>query len=460
MTSIEYGGIVFTVIKTLAYKRQPIWDGPNYLYTRHKFHVRGVLNPLATSYDWGGGPALLGITPPVAPVNAPITDGWIRQQLAKERQQLIVRNGDTIVLQSPRPGFPVDCSFGPFPSTYDVVYCGGIKTYLIEFAVETDIDESYLYGDTKLGPSPPRTMLSHLWSITDGMTLDYFTTRTIRGHAIFNAEQLVTLGANADDFRYYLFHATPNGMRRDQIEVNITEDGTTCEYTIVDREVYAPLTTNRFISRIEATHRVSLDRTDPVLAEIQKIFGAALTAGGAVGARPGHDVASGVRAAAMATYQNMPKLTHHIHVKVFGNNNASRDTLRAVAVRIMVRRLSDSPIGSLAFMKKSGMHVSLLDDIMGSYSELDAVWQAGPILTVDVGGSGVAWPMMWGSDSVPPYTTTNQVVSGIGPPNDERSRGTFISSMIVQALRNDFQTTPSPALSTPRPNTPYTNRTP
>ena len=86
--------------------------GADYLYTKFSFDIDAVYNPgKATSYEFGDGgmPCAARGSLPVA------TDAAIRHQLMQPRQQLIYAVNDTILLESPYPGFSTDAFIGPMP---------------------------------------------------------------------------------------------------------------------------------------------------------------------------------------------------------------------------------------------------------------------------------------------------------------------------------------------------------
>jgi hypothetical protein len=70
VSMIQYNGIALEIVKTLSYRREPVYSGFCYLYTRHTVKVQAVFAPGATSYDFSNGQRTLqaGVNPPGIPV--------------------------------------------------------------------------------------------------------------------------------------------------------------------------------------------------------------------------------------------------------------------------------------------------------------------------------------------------------------------------------------------------------
>jgi hypothetical protein len=92
---------------------------------------------------------------------------------------------------------------------------------------------------------------------------NFYTTRTIRGHAVFRTDLLLDRGEVPDDFRQRLFHSVPPNFKRDKVSVEITEDGTRCNYTVVDRQETVNIDPALGITRVEASMAVEL--LDPAI---------------------------------------------------------------------------------------------------------------------------------------------------------------------------------------------------
>jgi hypothetical protein len=450
------GAIELDNCQLLGHRKQIITEHANYKFTRYTIHVRAVLNPLLNSYTLNGQ---VGSAVAVQSFGQPaaVTEFAIRNALAQPRKVLIWSTGTAAAipgalvlggfpstgvqnLVSPRRGCSTDANNGPFPLFPPIVrQTVGTKSFHVEFAVQTDINESYLYTAT------PPTILSHEWKMetNTGLGMDSYSTRVIKGRAVFDTSVLNLAGQAPDDFRAWLFHPVPAMFRRDQINVVASEDGTAVEYTIVDNEqsfavLVFPGTQNP--TRIESTHRIrygrrSLDPLDIAMRVGTKARGAIATPWGAAEAA----FAFGLEAA--------PRMMHVVTGKVWGNTFASRSLLYNRAQAIVADRLA----GFMGLIGAGGVALNQTNEVsadnMGTYVEAWASFETGPALTLAAvaGANAVGWPTLPAADPMVGVTAFGATQVPPLPAGDNKSRGDFVGRMVANTIKDVATHYTSPA---------------
>ncbi len=210
--------LTLDAVQQLGYEQIPIWDGPTYLYTTFRFHWRGTYNP-ANGFAWGLIPQQIlpsgnftGTFPGLIPGSLPpTTNVAIRHFLMQPRGRLTYTIGglvqpagdSTVVVIGGLPDiicpttikgadendaevdYQTDCKNGPVPLSCNVVEIKGTKTFLVDWAVECYINEAYIFRTS----TTLSALLSQRWTIEEDLDEDFFSTRTITGHAIFRADQ-------------------------------------------------------------------------------------------------------------------------------------------------------------------------------------------------------------------------------------------------------------------------------
>jgi hypothetical protein len=202
------------------------------------------------------------------------------------RRQLLYVTENTIVIASPEILFvpnagggpattivPCDANNGPFPIHCNVTAVKGAKTYFVDFAVETYIQECIFYKT----PGLLTTIASHRWSMHDEIDEDLFTTRTVRGHAIFKSDLLNVVQRDPDAYRAFLFHPVSDNFRREHVTVEVNEDNNRIDYSFTDREIsmqLSQITINQKVTRIEAFYTKGMARLGPydAFGSIPNIF--------------------------------------------------------------------------------------------------------------------------------------------------------------------------------------------
>ena len=426
-------GVLLTRLEVLSYEREPQWLGPDYLFTTYRLRVRGIFNPEVNAYDLVGGafspyqapegslgptavastglgftrdqpllstyratnPNVTLVADGTLPTNvgpgqsrqtfAVHTDRAIRDWMMQPRRQLIFSIGVTPSLVSPSINSDgtvanvngrttTDAWNGPVPLSCDVVAVSGTKTFLVDYAIETYVNESQIFV------TKPSVLLAHRWSATEDIDQDFYQTRTIKGVARFRTDRLAYLGNLPDDFRQLLFHpmpgggfdaaidgyAMPVGWKRTLINVDAAEDGSTLSYALVDKQVYLNVVPE-CVSRIEAFMTVGANPFTPEgSAEgLAKIVG--------VGGSSSNEEEKKFPGLALAMTL-LPQTEFSVTFRVWGypfntsgDGRSVREVLRAVALLGCAIRLST--INAVA--KFSGAtRVEHTEDLGGTFVEM------------------------------------------------------------------------------------------
>ena len=290
MSHLVYGQTHLNVIKTNKYERRAVFDdSQNYLYTRHVLSVRATFNP-ATQTDFldgrvrrvpSGGtvpsPALdvpvLGnegplrstlILPHTVPPNragnmsGATAAEAVKHALMQPRLLLVYSVGGQEVLVSPQPGMVCDATNGPVPIAADVVEVQSHQTFVVDFTIQTDINECPKFNET------PPVILSNTWSEQQDIDGDFFATNTVTGKAIFDAAILRTPGLtntvlqSPDFFRNWFAPPIRPGYKREQIQVSVEPNGYVVNYMVVDREMAMPFHDPlNLVTNIKGLHTIS-----------------------------------------------------------------------------------------------------------------------------------------------------------------------------------------------------------
>lgn len=393
---LQYGEVFLVRCQLLEASRDIVTDtATNYLYTTHRYRVRGVLNPSINSYLVPGVANGVFLTDPTQSLGAygTVTEQGIRHYMMQPRRRLRIRTPADVQGRQGVPGMPVppagqpaapfnwvdspgtnvdgtqatlDCNNGPRPVACDVVYVSGTKTFVVDFAFETYINEAFRYTAT------PPVMLSHVWKVEEDIDQDYYSTRTIEGYARFRGDRLAFLGAMPDDFRGWLFHPRPNGFKRVAINVRCAEDGNSLVYRLVDKQLALSIAPQG-VTRIELVHTVTDNGWNyeaGVKAAIPAALAAAAGFGGAGWGMEAAQAAGSAAAGAMAQQQGniIPKKVTIVTARVWGRQDVQRKSLENVGVNAVLQKLLFSVNFGARWL--AGMHLGITHDCSGTYVEV------------------------------------------------------------------------------------------
>jgi len=369
---IPSDSIVLAQGDLLGHHRKPVTDrANNYLFTEHIIRFRGIYNPLVTSY--------IQLNQFAAPsgragVSGAITDAAVRHKIEQARKQVQLFIGGQAVVVSPSVGETTDAQWGPFVTANDVHYFG-TKTVLCDVTVRCCINECYRFQAT------PPVILGHEYSMAHDIDQDFYTTRTIHGHAIFNAARLQALGARADDFRAFLFHPLVPGFHRQAVHAQVDETGGQLIYQITDRELTHSIgkwAADRGVTRIECTHSSSVGKPD-LYEQASGLIDAAWDAVGSIGkkgiVKRAATLSSNLKRFVFGFKKGIEALGYFLHharhviplntqtvtVQVWGNRLTNRGALREVAKKVINDRLV------FKRMELGRTNVEWFDDVTGKY---------------------------------------------------------------------------------------------
>jgi hypothetical protein len=507
LNTIQYGQVVLSQVKVQRYTQEAVYNSLDYLYTRHRLTVRATFNP-ATQHDgyagevvnWAGGArqadlAVPGDRPPplgalqtrfITPAGTPprpdrpgaYTVTAVRHQLLQPRYQLRWVMDGVPVLTSPLPGILTDSTNGPMPVSCDVVEERGSKTFLVDWTVQTDINECPRFVEH------PVVVLSHSWDMEDDVDQDYYTVRRVSGKTVLDAQ--VVRGrrrvdeeepAYADYLRQYFFHPIPEGWKRQGIKVKLLGDGVTVLWSYEDREM--PFTyvasanadgTSKWpgVTRIEALH----------VAEAGSLSGTALLKGaGSVGKGAGGGLDTLIKLVESAggfmkmglgfgwgairggmdvegkwypspshidwlspIRQAFSTSNHTFIVRVWGNKDSDRTILEEVAREVIYQRRArlDELISGLI---PTGTKIT--HDVAGSFVEgIDTY--VGPPMFSDRGEFNRPRPLpakfpgnksVFSGENTPGVLEWENLDGKIWPmPSEDHGRGTSIEALVGQWL--------------------------
>jgi hypothetical protein len=481
MATLNYGAVGIGFVQTILYDKRAIYDGPQYLYTRHTVHIRGIYNPAVTSYTWP--PQFGQDTKNQAPSfglghNPAVTEVSIRDYLMQPRRQLIytvgsydatnnpvrVRDGaaneDLTILRSPlpinpalptqnlplnAPGLASDATDGPKPLFARVKQIAGTKTFIVEYGIQTDLNEAYLYYSANVP-----LILSNTWEVEDDLDEDFYTSRTIRGRAVFDQSSLQRLDSFADDYRHLLFFPVPDNCKRTNVRTRLSKDGTILDYSYTDEEQALNIIVDLNVTRIEGVISISQSREGLIQAAVDSspIIFATAQAGGAAGARfgswfgpwgraIGFGLGTAAGGAAGAFVGTAPKLVPQsalsLLVRVWGSRDATVQQLTQAAGLVMLAKI---PAARRSLLTGLEMHFD--HDFMGTFVQLHVIWRQGPV-------DGIANLLRFEGDAfqaLNAFGVLSNDVLGVAtgggegplPPFSNGTRGTVQEAMVPQSL--------------------------
>lgn len=456
----------------------------NYAGTESVVRVRGVLNPVATSFlpPPFPSPSLPGLTGSLYSPGLTVTPTRrqrlapgstfeaIRNVLEQPRRQLWLEAGGHVILYSPSPGLNMDADNGPKCIGFEIVQWLGSKSAVVDLSYQTTQYDAHLYTTT------PSVLIETEQEASEHIDQDGYSTVTIRGRALFDASRLdqinrlAAAGRVPDDFRRYLFIPPSDGMKRVSLDVHAPSDGRSLEWTIVDREMAHTILAIRFgVTRMEGSHTVYVQRES-----IEENNGGIARAGGSMVRPAGKGAGAaggglakkalgiwGLAASALTglAAKAIPRVNHRVVVRLWGNRNSNRQSLYLVGQEIIEDRIKKSGIGDVF---GTGFNVSgwpmqeVTSDLMGKFVEVTAVVQSGPFASALSTGTGLGggnvgfknWPVL-GQDERIEGGQSGPILGpggGVQPPlpgvggTDVNCRGGLVSRLAATALLGAYGT--------------------
>lgn len=263
---LTYGCLSFEVERVYRWDYRAVYDdsGLDYLYDHVVIGVQAVFHPGATVSNDVTGTPRVGVNGVGFGALGSESVRDLYTIMMQPRQKLTLTLGNKLVLESPLrdPGtnasYSCDAKGGPQPLNFRVIAIHGVgKTLVCTFDIETWING---FNNSSATPS----LLSHRWTMSHDIDELNYTTRTIRGKAIFRKDHLVShplwpAERYADDFRERIFHPIPLNFQRKSVHVTQSPDGTTLDYTITDQEQPANLGKYNPVLKIKSRLRMGYD---------------------------------------------------------------------------------------------------------------------------------------------------------------------------------------------------------
>jgi len=200
----------------------------------------------------------------------------IRHRLTTPRGRLFIFSGGWDGDPATGPAFPApvmvmspdtesrcDCKNGPIPrilSTPKVF--GDATTFILDFAVETYINES-----VQNGVYAPGALLSNRFKQVHTVGQDSYTTINTDGMAIFRTDWVYRLPASPDCVRPLLTLPIPRGFQRENVVVEGLPDVAGVRYAFQDRQVPSNFVAGPYVkaAKISAVHRQGVTNNSFVL---------------------------------------------------------------------------------------------------------------------------------------------------------------------------------------------------
>ncbi len=259
MESITYGGVKLDVIVgRMASTVERSSDNVDALYTRDEIEVDAWFNPASGSFDENGA---------TVPGNLPgLTYNNVKEILATSRLQLTVVAGGSVVLSSPKAGFPCDALNGPIPDPgLRVSRMHGIRTWAVHFKVVT-------YRGFEDGDAGKAILISNRWGMVNDIDEHQYSTRLVEGVAEFRVDGLEKAVINADSFRHIFAGFTPRvNFKRIGVQVNAISDGSSVHYRVIDREQYLNLGGESIATKIDGEIYAAFSRGGIVGSSVEQL---------------------------------------------------------------------------------------------------------------------------------------------------------------------------------------------
>lgn len=460
-TTLTYGDVLLSVVNTNYIQRVPVRspDGAGHVCTMWTFDVDCVYNPGDVGMSYTNPAGIPVITVGELP---PTTDLAIREYLMTDRRPLVYTNEGIEVLRSPNANLVCDAANGPKVESVTVTKVLGGKTWLIHFRVSTWVNGC----DDATNP-----LKAHRWRIVVDIDTEQMSTRTIIGEAIFDVGMLATAGTFADQYRGSFFHPVPPSFFRARVHVDVSDDGTTVSYQIVDQERNRNYGTTCPATRIEAMESGSVISTGFFSGTQATRLVAAVSNAATAFATKSPSASHKAGAAAGGFLSGIvPRITRSINVRAYGPKSSTREAILDLCLGIAFGRLGSPSILSPA------MALTMTQDPLGNYAEVTYDVQVSAVGLGIVGLFGTAASVVMlreylrtagilangypsstiFADTVPlldirgnPYTlpdfttsssTTNRPFQG-----QNQSRGTWMGALVTQLLLyGNCDTPPAP----------------
>lgn len=523
-------GVVLQHTKLLHHRKINELVGPNLAAVRHEIEIEGLYNPAMASYIFASAGGQQAFGPVFTPgIRAPVTEASVQWALQQPRKPFAFVAGGVLVVFGPKPisvrgvqfapsppggnapglgpilnlvgidltpvikqkyGF-VDCKNGPLCAA-DVVENIGDKTFTVRWRITTWINDAPAPNAPLLRragvpnpaqvqyPTPP--LLANEYEVAEHVDPDFFTTRFVRGRAVFRSDVLKALQLFPDQLRYWLGLPVPPRFRREQIQVRQLSDGLTLEYQYADRERVLNFDPNVF-TRVEMTASTDTEKLGlesvlkSALVSTFDRFANALGSGGgsasgSLAAMAGRAIVRAVGGvvapaivfglAVLAT--GLPVTSYRVVGRFWGHAQQNRQYLETMAFQtfdrltelyfgapLTIRGLSipaavnigpmripiPPPLGGLR-LQFADLRLRSTADLSGMFLEIEGIWTGSRLQEL----LGQFIPRIFRGGAAAPPAAPRQVRAIYIDP----MRGTYLGAAVASALRDSSDLWTLPAL--------------
>jgi hypothetical protein len=426
VSQLIYANVDLSEVLTQSYAFDPVNDPTNtdYLWTRLSISVVSVVHSLWTATGKTPGGLVAGGNMGVPGDRMGVSLAKLPQILSQHRQTLLFRVGDDLVVESPPrlpdgTQLPCDCDNGPIVKGVKVLRVIGDTSAVVSFTVET-----YLNSCDKF-------VLSNRWGVHTSVDDCGYTTRTVRGRAIIRSDFANLYDLTADDFRQFLFVPADAPLRRVSVDVDLSEDGNTLDYTVVDKEVSWGLGENSPAVRVEGMASAGGHIDIPSLKEVVKKVPSLAS-----------EPALAFMTGGASLFRNVPEALNTVIpegrcsaiVRVFGRKGADGKYLANVALHTGMAKFSANWLAKRAIIV--GLHVT---QSIGTedepWVELRLEFWCHHLLVSFIFNPTTIFEMMNWDVGVDDNTVTwdeGTTPALIGGSNN--SRGAYVKQMVTQSL--------------------------
>lgn len=407
--NVDYNGVIVRSSRLIGWDREPVYQGPDFLYLRHRIHMVGTLHP---KFNW------LGVNADVSPSEQ---DKLLLKRLQTPRRKLEIRLGDAEQNAEPWISVELDQNHGPVVVASRLSAILGLNHMSHEVVIEFTQNLSPNVG--KNHPFPPM-ILSNRWEMSEETDRHFRKRIIVRGRAIFRREQLELGGFLPDQFRKWILWPVVPGYRRVHRQVGTGINGVELFYQTIDEQTSVDILA-KHIADLKVIHTYT--HTQPSTEAVDKSLlvntGSTLktAAGKFFNLKEGgpfgtiSELVSGSGRNLEIGYAALPRHVGHLVVWVKGTPHATMVQLASAASKLTLQRLATLPLAC------PGVTGQVVADFTAREVTLTTIHEAAPLQ------GNLAIAQSW-------WDLSNPAVSNVTSPFFAREIG-------VQGLTNTFHTT-------------------
>lgn len=347
------------MIRTLSCERTRIHDeANNYLWTHWDFTVEVHWHPAVAAYTRPANVFEPVATPGTQPGE---TDLALLTRLLQPRGLLRVTAGGSVVLETPGllrgVRLPCDVKGGPSVEAVNAPVMIGVKHWIITLHVVADVRDIDPY------PQSTSVVISNLWVGTEDISENRRSIRQFAGRAILRADIMRSQGVNANSFRDLYLFPCPQHYQRQNVRVQLSEDGTVCDWSFEDEMRGYDLGINSPITHIECFRTGYVKKGSPARGLTTTVRNSL--------ASPIQTATSGAPALASRVFadqmDNLPKYYMQCRCDLIGDRNADLGFLASIALGVCINQLSIAGInGALTGLTEIIFRQDIADDVFTS----------------------------------------------------------------------------------------------